>query len=196
MPRSSKRGLSLLELLVALALLAAIMVGLLAATRMSVGMLDRTASISADNPSLAIRVRLRGWLERAAAPNIITNIPLVFEGDGQKFAFTTFAYAGFATDSAALRISVEIDGGDLNMTTTTLDDDGNEITSYAHQLVTDASNATISYYDSAPDVNDWVSSWDHSNRLPSLVRLEMDEGSTPDWPSFIVAPAMAQTPNE
>ena len=196
MNRPSKRGLSLLEILVALALLAAIMVGLLAATRMSVGLLDRTATITQDNPALAMRVRLRGWLERAATPNNVTDIPLMFQGDDQAFTFTTFAYAGFATDSAALRITVELKEGDLSMITAGLDHDGNENASYTHFLAKNVSNASISYFDRASDVNDWVSIWDHSNRLPNLVRIEMDEGSKPDWPNFIVAPSMAQTPTE
>jgi len=195
MNRPSKRGLSLLELLVALALLAAILIGLLAATRMSVGMLDRTATISQDNPALAMRVRLRGWLERAATPNIVTDIPLVFQGDDQAFTFTTFAYAGFATDSAALRITVEVNEGDLSMITARLNHDGDETTTYFHDLAQNVSNASISYFDSASDVNDWVSVWDHSNRLPNLVRIEMAEGSNPDWPTFIVAPSIAQAAN-
>lgn len=185
MSSGSKSGLSLLELLIALVLLAAITTGMLAATQFGISVLERSEEISSENNELAMRIRLRGWLTRASAPNLVTNIPLKFEGSENGFEFTTFANPEFAADSAALRIKVEVRDAKLVCQITPLNDDGEVITEFDRLLTSSAQDVHFSYYDDGEEPG-WRETWEHEARLPRLVRITVDEGSTPFWPEFTV----------
>ncbi len=186
-------GLSLMELLIALALLAAITGALATSTQFGVRLLDRTQSLQEDNAEIALRFRLRTWLGTATPPTRLARFPTDFVGSETGFTFTTLAPAPFAPDSAALRITVGASGADLAMQLDELNDQGEIIITHERVLATDASQVSISYYANDPETPGWRGSWADTSRLPSMVRITADPGSTPDWPEFTVKLALGQT---
>lgn len=189
-----RTGLTLLELLIGLALLATILTALLAATRLGANLLDRTRGVEVEQATIAARVRLRGWIQTAQPPNLITNIPISFEGTADKFSFVTLSRAAFATQAAAIRVDVAIDVDGLTMTVNSLDDDSIVIDELPIQLNT-SSDFTISYWNAFADTPGWQSDWMVEGRVPNLVKIVAISDTVKDWPDFIVAPALASRPN-
>jgi len=183
--RHSKAGLSLLEMLVALALMAVIGAGLAVSLNLGVQAFDRVGRTAQLQPELALRARLRVWLASAASPDRLSNISLNFEGTAQRLSFVTFAPTPFAPDAAATRITVML-GDQISLRADTLRDDGEMIERFEGTLAGDAKNAILSYYDTSTDPPGWFSDWPNHASLPVLVRITVDEGSTPEWPEMTV----------
>lgn len=189
-----RTGLTLLELLIGLALLATILTALLAATRLGANLLDRTQSLDTEQSAIAARVRLRGWVQTAQPPNLITNIPISFEGTQDYFSFVTLSRASFATQAAAIRVSVAVETDGLGMIVQSLDDDGGVLGEWP--VLLDPSSAfTFSYWDAYSESPDWQSNWTVEERIPNLVKIEATSSDVTDWPTFTVAPALASKPN-
>lgn len=189
-----RTGLTLLELLVGLALLATILTALLAATRLGANLLDRSQEMDTEQAIIAARVRLRGWLQTAQPPNLITNLPISFEGTASNFSFVTLSRASFAADAAAIRVNVAIGRDDLSLIVQSLDDDGGVFGELPLELYP-SSDFTFSYWDAFADNPDWQTEWAVEGRVPNLVKIEATTNEILDWPTFIVAPALAPRPN-
>ncbi|MEQ6204729.1 prepilin-type N-terminal cleavage/methylation domain-containing protein [Sulfitobacter sp. HNIBRBA2951] len=182
---NSRSGLSLFELLVALALLAMIATGLAGALGLAVSVWDRSATISASAEEIALRSRLRIWTRQAIPPSRLTPIPAQFVGHTDGFSFFTLSETPFAPDAAALRVSVTTSGTQILMTAQSIDDEGAEVSRVEGILATGIS-PRLSYYSDTASPPGWQDTWEDTSRLPTLVRIEAPDGSAPDWPDFVV----------
>lgn len=182
----SSSGLSILELLLALALLAAISVGLMASTSLSAKMLDRASALQVTAEQLALRVRLRNWVAQAASPSLVSNLPIAFEGGPQGFQFLSLATTPFAPESAALVIRVNVEANALMLTVTSIDDDGEPVSEWTRSLASNVSDIEIAYFKSGADDPSWFAQWVPEDGLPQLVRISAGQGSVPQWPEFTV----------
>jgi len=183
---SSRSGLSILELLVSLALLALIAGGLAGSLNLGLRLFERSDSLSETTDPLAIRARLRGFLSQAIPPSKLMPFPIAFSGTDTEFEFTSLRSTPFAPDAAALQIQVTRIGKDLMARFSTLAHDGKKTDSFLEKLTTLNGNYRISYYSSNDPEAGWQPVWTNSARLPDLVRIIVDEGSRPEWPEFTV----------
>ena len=187
-----RSGLSLMELLVALVLVAIIATGLASATGLGVSLLDRTSTLPQSRVEIAMRTRLRYWLASATSGTRIANFPTNLRGDAQTLTFTTFAPTPFAPDSTALRLTVDGSGSDLVLEINHLGDDGSVVQSDKRNLARNISEVAFSYYSDDPEDPGWREVWNTTDRLPAFVRIMAAPGSEPFWPEFIVKLVLAQ----
>lgn len=189
---NKRSGMTLLEVLVSLALVAVIAVGIASSTNLGVQVLDRTDRLDQTNPQIALRTRLRHWLSTATPPSVLASFDTRLTGDATSMTFTTLSPTRFAEESAALQVNVFVAGNDLRLLLTSVDDAGMPIATYERVLAEDLANLSISYYTDDPEGYGWRGTWDDPNKLPVLVRIVADEASTPEWPEFTVRLTLAQ----
>ncbi|WP_322892203.1 MULTISPECIES: prepilin-type N-terminal cleavage/methylation domain-containing protein [unclassified Yoonia] len=189
---NKRSGMTLLEVLVSLVLVAVIAVGIASSTNLGVQVLDRTDKLDQTNPQIALRTRLRHWLTAATPPSVLANFDTRLTGDATSMTFTTLSPTQFAEENAALQVNLFVAGKDLRLLVTGVDDAGIPITTYERVLAEDLANLSISYYTDDPTGDGWRGTWDDPNKLPILVRIVADEASTPEWPEFTVRLALAQ----
>jgi len=185
-----RSGLSLFELLIALALLALLTAGLAAALNIGTSLYSRTANIGALAEEIAMRSRLRRWLSAATPPAVLAPFPTAFGGNLSAFEFITLVDTPFAPEAAALHVSVAFLGKSLTLTATTIGDDGESLTRYEHILARDIEQVEIAYFDALAEPPVWQDHWNDTTRLPDLVRITAAPGSTPEWPEFTVRPQL------
>ncbi|MCW3783537.1 prepilin-type N-terminal cleavage/methylation domain-containing protein [Defluviimonas salinarum] len=185
-------GLSLLELLVALALLALVAGGLASSLRLGILAYERSRATGPTAAGLALRVRLRDWLAQVVPPHQLLPYPAGFEGRADRLSFITLAPTPFMPDAAALRVEVRLNGSDLTLSASGLDDDGIALDTHSGILTANAGQAAFGYYDRTQGL--WLSDWTDGSRLPDLVRLEVPPGSDPDWPVLVVRPLLGAAP--
>ncbi|MDA7966152.1 prepilin-type N-terminal cleavage/methylation domain-containing protein [Ruegeria sp.] len=186
---NTRSGLSLFELLIALALLALIAVGLSGALGFAIAVYDRARLDPEQSERVALTARLRSWLTNAAPPAGIAPYPIDFIGDEKRLEFTTIHSKGFAPEAAALRILVENDAGNLVGTISEMNDDG-EVSVVHTVIIAHDINPTFSYFEVDPDDPSWSGTWSDVARLPDLVRIEGAKGDAAAWHTFIVKPLL------
>ncbi|MBO6603899.1 MAG: prepilin-type N-terminal cleavage/methylation domain-containing protein [Roseicyclus sp.] len=189
---TSQTGLSLFELLIALALLAVIAVGIASAFGLGVRLYDRTGALGELAPELAARTQLRTLMALATPPTQIATFPIVFEGETDALSFITRATPAGLSDAAALRVSVNQNGTELVMEIASLQDDGMVRQVWAFPLTLTSAPAEFSYFDDRTVPPEWRTTWDDENALPALVRITVPEGARPEWPDFTVRPVLRQ----
>lgn len=182
----SNSGLSLFELLVALALLALIAAGLASAISLGVRLHARTNSLAEHSNEIAHRIRLRSLLEQATSPNLLASFPVSFTGTNTRLEFTTLAMPQVFPQSAAIRISVFEENQTLKAELVAMDDNGTPLETISADLAHNAQGLSITYFDASSESPGWKDSWGQKESLPQLVKIELDEGSNPDWPEFTV----------
>jgi len=106
-----ERGLSLMELLVALALVAVISGALATTTNFGVQLLNRTQSIQEASPQITLRSRLRHWLVAATPPTRLAEFPTDLSGTATQVSFTTTTPSPFA--SAIIQMKPIQQGGKI-----------------------------------------------------------------------------------
>ncbi|MGB3317051.1 MAG: prepilin-type N-terminal cleavage/methylation domain-containing protein [Albidovulum sp.] len=185
-----RSGLSLFEMLIALALLAFIAAGLSGSLGLSIRLLDRSRADPAVVESAALRARLRHWIANMAPQSLLTPFPNQFVGAGDHLTFTTMSDTPFAPDAAALVVTIAETEGTVTLSAASIDDGGTEIQVYQGVLARDVGKVSISYFAPDDDPPAWLSEWPDSGQLPALVRIEIGEGSVPDWPEFTAHPLL------
>lgn len=188
----NRRGLSLMELLVALTLVAVITGALATSTRFGVQLLDRTSALQVASPEIALRTRLRHWMTTATPPTRLASFPTNLVGTTTQVSFTTLAPAHFAPNSAALRVTITASGDALLLKIDELSDLGEVIATFDRTLASNVTGAQIRYYSDDLEGPGWQTSWENVARLPRLIQITTDDGSTPPWPEFTVNLALAQ----
>lgn len=191
--KRSRAGLSLLEMLVSLALLAVIAVGLSASLRLGVRSYDRIGEVTDLQPEFTRRAQLRRWMSMIVSPDRLSNLPLEFEASPSSLRFVTYAPTPFAPNAAALRVTVSL-GNEITMSAEALDDAGKPIEVFGGVLAQDVDNARLSYFDVLADPPRWRDNWEDASRLPVLVRITADPGSKPEWPEMTVRIQQAVRP--
>lgn len=176
-----RAGFSLLELLVALALLALIGAGLAGALRLGVETFDRARALDDGTAEIAARAQLRRLLSRATSPALLTRFPTSLVGDERALSFVTLAPLGFASGSAAVRVDLDVESDAVRYSVTLLDDDGVSGDVHDATLVSDTAGGRLNYFDGEA----WLPTWTSDTQLPRLVTLSVD-GETTRWPEFTV----------
>ena len=186
---SAKSGLSLVELLVALALMALLAAGLAGAFGIGVRVFDRAQQLDRSWPEIAARRQLRNYLMQAMPSNRQTVFPSQFTGTARRFEFVTLADAPYAPDSAALRVSVIHESGLLTLSVTALDDDGAAQRTWSQTLSENLNDVTIRYMSSSETGPTWRTDWQAQQALPLLIDITA-EGGDPEWVRFAAAPRL------
>ncbi len=181
---SARAGLSLFELLISLALLALIAAALSGSLSLGLRLYERADRNVPGLDALTLRLQLRHWLDRAAPPHLLTPFPAGFDGGPEQLTFTTLAETPFAPNAAALRVKLTLQESTMLLTATALDHGGKSLGSWTRDLATEATGLNIRYYQPDDLKGQWLSTWLPGTGLPALVRIELDPGSTPDWPEF------------
>ncbi|WP_457645935.1 prepilin-type N-terminal cleavage/methylation domain-containing protein [Profundibacter sp.] len=189
---SPQSGLSLFELLIALALLAFISLALASSFNLGSRLFVKSTEMAALSDELALRSRLRGWLATATPPSLLAGFALKFEGQSDGLTFVTLTPTPFAPDAAGLSVSIKSEDTTLSMTVIAFDDDGAELHRYSGTLANNTTEVRFSYFSATDEIPNWRTEWNETARLPDLVRIEMAEGSQPDWPEFTVKILMSQ----
>ena len=187
-----RSGLSLFELLIALALLAFIAVALASSFNLGSRLFVKSTQIAALSDEYALRSRLRSWLSSATPPSLLAGFALNFEGQSDSLTFVTLTPTPFAPDAAGLSVSVISTDNTLTLTATAFDDDGKELAQYSETLADNTTDVRFSSYLATGETAGRKNEWIETARLPDLVRIEVGKGSQPDWPEFTVKPLMTQ----
>lgn len=187
-PHRTRAGLSLLELLVSLALLALIAAGLAGAFGVGTQVFDRAQLLNTHQDEIAARRQLRSALMQALPPNRITPFPNSFVGAPDRMEFVTLTEAPFA-DGAALQFTVDWNGQSLSLSVNAITDEGEVIATWQHPLADNVENVAFRYLNITGDTPVWDSAWTDQAGLPALVQIT-GEGGMPTWVEFTVAPRL------
>ena len=183
-PRFSKRaGLTLLELLVALALMALIGAGIAGAMGIGIRVFERAQVLDAGQIEQTHRRQLRRFLMEALPPTRITPFPNAFRGGTDTLSFVTLAEAPFALDAAALQVTVTAGLGPTTMVITAIDDQGRVMATWEAPLAEGA--VTIRYLG---ETEEWRTDWEGQPQLPRL--LDISISGSVEWPPLTVAPRL------
>lgn len=180
---NNRSGFSILELLVALALLALIAGGLASTLGVSARVWEQSVVMQQGNNAIILRTQLRRWLTQATPPHRQMSFDHPFIGTSREFSFVTLAILPTAPDAAAMKVSVQSHSGALMLSVFYLDDDGNSFRQADYPL--SDGEAQFTYYDRSSDL--WFASWANHEDLPDLIKIETLHPN-PDWPEFSVAP--------
>ena len=182
-------GLSLLELLVSLALLALIAAGLAGAFGVGTQVYDRARALNEHQEELAARRQLRSALAQALPLYRITHFPNSFVGAPDRLQFVTLKETPYAPDASALKVEVLWASNNLTMQVEAIDDTGAVLASWDHTLARDVRNVSFQYLDNSGDTPDWAPVWTGAPNLPALVQITGERGA-PRWVDFVVAPRL------
>ncbi|WP_299695282.1 prepilin-type N-terminal cleavage/methylation domain-containing protein [uncultured Tateyamaria sp.] len=188
-PHPNRAGLSLVELLVALALLSLIGAGLAGAFGVGVRVFDRAGQLGIHQDEIAARRQLRASLVQALPGSRITTFPNSFVGAPDDMQFTSLQSTPFAPDAAASRITLRWDGSTLSFDFEPMSDDGETLGRWSYAMSNDVGEVSFSYLDTSGDAPVWQSSWADRPDLPALVRITAT-GGAPEWVDFVVAPRL------
>ncbi len=186
-PRSLRRnaGLTLMELLISLALMAFIALGITSSLGMALRVYDHSEELAPQSDPVVYRLHLRHWLANATPPSLLTPFPARFEGSADRLQFITLAETPSFPQAAALRVELAVNEDKLALAFTTLTDDGSDIEVLEKVLVEGVTNARISYLGDDPTNMEWLTEWRSDTALPRAVKITVDPGSRPDWPDLI-----------
>ena len=177
-----RAGLSVLELLLSLALLALIATALSSALSLALQLRERSDRLQVESAPLTARIRLRLLINDAMPPTQITPFPGHFEGNSAGFSFTTLAVARSFPDAAALRVTVKVQGVGLVLQIEEMDDDGGVIARHNYTLLDSSDGVVFDFYDLEAEPPAWTPEWRYPERLPRLVRIT---SGTQAWPDFV-----------
>lgn len=184
---NGRKGFTLLELLVALALLALIGVGLAGALQLGTKTYVRSQSLGTNALEIAARAQLRRLLVTATPPNLLTPFPKEFSGTQTSLSFVTLAPLGFARHAAGMRVDISNVERELTMLITLFDDAGTTMESLSYTLASQIDGLAFRYFTGNPETGEWRDDWVDTASLPQLVSITSDAGSSPYWPEFSVA---------
>lgn len=185
-----KSGLSLLELLVSLSMLALIGAGLAGAFELGTQIWSRTSALGEHRQEIELRRQLRRYMTQAMPPSRTAAIGRPFSGSKDGLSFLTLAPTPFAPNASAMRLALSVQDDGLQLTTEMIDEDGAIIGSWSDVLVQEADQISLQYWSSAAEPPGWQSEWTNTTQLPELIRISVSEGSKPSWPEFVVRPLL------
>lgn len=185
----ARRGLSLLELLVSLALLSLIAGGLASAFGIGTQVFDRARALDGQQEELAARRQLRAAVTQILPMSRLTPFPNQFAGAPDRLSFVTLMDAPYAPQAAALTFEVTWTGQTLTMDVAAIDETGVPGTAWSHVLSRDVRNVSFQYLDTSGDTPAWVPVWSDRPDLPALIRITA-EGGQPRWVEFTVGPRL------
>ncbi len=200
-----ERGLTLMELLVAMTLLGILMTALMGGLRLGTRVWEAGETALRDNSEIqSVRRFLHDRLEETMPmrlPNEQNDRRITFIGAPQTVRFTSTMPHSF--DASPLMMQLElreqengIDINDLVLTWYEFDrgtglassEPGNRV------ILDDVADVSFEYYGEHErrEPLSWRSTWERTNALPDLVRLQIAFGLEDgrEWPALIVSPKM------
>lgn len=193
--RDQEAGVSVLELLVALSLLTVIAVTLATTLGLGVRTWERGQTFPAEDEMIALRGKLRHWLETTKPPTRPVGLPQAFQATSQRLSFLTSDAPHGLPANTETRVIVDIlefeSGSDLVLTLEAVDAQGNVVISERRRIHRSNVPLRLRYF--RPAVGDepavWIDRWDAPRVLPGLISIEAVE-QTHDWPPLIVSPKL------
>ena len=182
-------GFSLLELLVALAVLSLIAIGLSQSMDTAISIWKRSKIVQLNQQPLALRGQLRRWLELAAPSERNFPYDTSFLGADKEMAFLSRAPVLFDRQVFALRIHIKGHSNAIWMTLDYLDEADQLIRSEQHLLAGNTGEIQISYFEGNNGRGEWRDEWKSPRSLPVLIKIEATE-DTLIWPEFTVTPLL------
>lgn len=193
MRRDGRRGLTVLELLVALALLAIIAATLASTTGTSARIWERSKTFATKDSEVLLRAKLRLWLETMKPFTRPHGRPQEARGDATRFRFLTTELIMHFPALSETRITIEIRGAedvrDLWVIIEGLDHGGEVVASERRRVAAGLRDLKLRYYDAAPDDPGWREDWQVNRRRPALVSIVAD-APLPVWPPLTVSPRL------
>jgi general secretion pathway protein J len=203
--RHRSRGMTLLEMLVALAVLSLLAVGMIATFRMGQQTFDRVTRVDRSHNDVGlVQQFLRTTLEtaypfqpvpgrRAEASGVVgTSSRLVVTAPGS-IAGSDAGYRRFVLD-----VSRESDGSRSLTLTSQIDRNGAysaDSDRHTEVLIPRVDRVQWSYLDAGAG-NNWLAHWSE-RRVPALIRLQVwfPAGDVRRWPDLLVAPRVTDDAN-
>ncbi|MEM7671572.1 MAG: prepilin-type N-terminal cleavage/methylation domain-containing protein, partial [Pseudomonadota bacterium] len=194
-----KAGLTLLELLIALTLLAMIGAALARSTELGVQVWRRAETFPAVDQSVVLRAHLRRWIEEMKPHEVSIGARQEVVGSDKSLRFVTSSWIGFPKAEPETRVTLEIianaeDTASLKITLEALARDGSVSHREERYLIEQAKSIRLRYFhrQSATGGSEgWQDSWASGGRLPTLIALHVTPGEGQDvWPPLIVAPKL------
>ena len=186
-------GLSVLELLVALALLGVIAATLTSTVTTSARVWERSKSFTARDGQVLLRAELRKWLETMKPHSRPWGRKQEAIGTATRFRFLTTDIPMAFPALSETRVTIELreDGArhDLWILLDALDRAGTVVAHEERLLAEDLDGARIRYYDADPEDPGWREAWEVARRRPALVSITADMPAR-IWPPLTVAPRL------
>jgi general secretion pathway protein J len=196
-------GFTLVELLVALTLLALLSVALFGSFRLGARAWDRTTAHTNAIEDVRVAQDLLRQEIASAYPLYSTADPthprIDFEGRRERIRFLAPAPAALGgAGMAYFTLSTDADGGEKRVLLSVrleLANEDSPTASATEALVDDIQSLDIAYYgtNSADTPATWLDQWVDAVRLPRLVRVRVrfPEGDLRVWPDLLVIPEIA-----
>ncbi len=176
-------GFTLLEMLVAMTLLAFIMV----AGQQAIVLAARAAAPQGDGGhSFLVRHQITDWLETSLPVRSTRRerAPLVFSGEPASIRFVTDLPQRFGTAGPHIVVLAQTQGGVL-MTWQPLRP-GGEGPIGERLILEGVTHAAFRYWDGT-DAGGWRDTWAPGPRLPTMIQMNFDGGAAEGWPPISVA---------
>ena len=180
---SRRPGFTLLEMLVAMTLLAFIMV----AGQQAIALAARAAAPRGDGGhGFLVRRQIADWLETAMPirSDRRERAPLIFTGEPQVLRFVTFLPERFGKAGPHIVTFSRSDGG-LRMSWQLLRPTADVAAAGERILLEGVSRVGFRYWDASDNLG-WRDAWPVGLRMPSMVELSLDGGASAGWQPFRV----------
>lgn len=181
-------GFSLLEVLVALVILAIIGVAVSQTTSLTASVWRRTEGFPKQTEEALLRQHVRLWLETMKSPRSLIGLKSEPEGDQTQFQFITTTTPAIAPELTEARITLFSDVQEGRVLIEFVSRDGKA----AYQERRDLIDAplVLKYFDAIE--GSWRDEWTDKERLPGLISIEVGDRAATPWPPLIVAPLIDQ----
>lgn len=202
---STTRGFTLLELLIALALLGMISALLYGSLSLSANSWDRGEAKVEQVADMRLTEEMLRQTLSAQHPlrfHKVVDQPLYFAGatDSLSFAAALPGRAGGGMFYFRVAITPNGDRSRLTLARVIPDYSANALPDFhdaeSSVLAEDIGEVKFGYFGRDPDSNDasdptWRDRWDDPQILPQLIRIDVKPAKNPSWPTMIVEPRLA-----
>lgn len=168
-------GLTLLELLISLLLLAMISTAVASVTGYAVRLFDRSEGLRDRSEQMHHRTLLRDWIVRAA--------PSEFTGTHDALTFRARSDTALAWTTGLLTVQVAADQDAAVLRV------GDDTDSLPHDLHLSDTGLRLSYFGPMAGETGWHDSWIGQDALPLLIRISGKDPAL--WPDFIAMPRLS-----
>jgi prepilin-type N-terminal cleavage/methylation domain-containing protein len=183
-------GFSILELLVALALLSLIALALNQSLGLGIRLDERSQSSRRDLEPAVERLHLRELVAAMLPPGRDLPFEAGFSGQATSTSFFSADVPRSAHEAIAVAVEITFEGGVLSLATALIDTEGEQFEQIISELGSFEEAVEFGYFDRHS--NAWLSNWGDETRRPDLVRIITAGAPTSDWPPFIVAPRLGR----
>jgi prepilin-type N-terminal cleavage/methylation domain-containing protein len=179
---SRRPGFTLLEMLVAMTLLAFIMV----AGQQAIALAARAAAPRGDGGNaFLVRRQISDWLETAMPirSDRRERSPLIFTGEPQSLRFVTVLPERFGKAGPHIVALSRSEGG-LTVSWQLLRPNADSATG-ERLMLEGVSQVEFRYWDGSDNLG-WRDTWPVGQRLPGMIEINLDGGAATGWPPFRV----------